>query len=265
MYLSFNFLSFIFSEDRIKVVTPESPEQRDLLPKIAAAFESLHKSQDDIRTLLFYYTGHFSTETGFLLDGNNSVLNLTDLKAHFERFCQERKETKRIIAFLDCCEAPDIENTQLKCDQVQIFQLNVCKQDEKAYQSINGSLFRKLFVQALTRKIFNKDCIIQSDPCKYCEMSGEFISITKIFEYISEHIASKYKERKPVIYLAKESTFSATCFGYNIDFAAEFEFKFQNKNFEDKGKVEIEQGIYCDLNKLKSCIHHALCGKVFHT
>ncbi|XP_060580889.1 uncharacterized protein LOC132737592 isoform X2 [Ruditapes philippinarum] len=249
------------SEERIKVVTPESPGQRDLLPKIAAAFKSLHDSKD-IRTLLFYYTGHFSSsETGFLLDGNNSVLNLTDLQAHFERFCEKRKETKRIIAFLDCCEPPVIEISLPKSKQVQICQLNVCRQNEVAYQNKDGSLFRMLFVQALTRKIFNIDCIIYSDECKYCVMSGEFISITKIFDYISDHITSENKGRKPAISLPIDSTTDETCFGYNIELAAEFEFKFQNKNFEENVKIEITKGIYCDIDKLKSCIHHALCEK----
>ncbi|XP_053390833.1 uncharacterized protein LOC128553684, partial [Mercenaria mercenaria] len=257
-------------KENVRVVTPsDSGKPEKLLPRLSEAMDYL-KSKEDLETLLLYFTGHHSMESGFTLGGDSEdILTVQKLQEDLKKLSQEWGKETRILVFLDCCYPPSVkvQIPELSNEYVQMIQVNACRPEEPSRQPLNGSNFQKFFIQALTRRSFNKRCHNKiSDygvqgkemECPDCKMSGDFITVERLLEYISEHMGKSLSGNQPVMN-THNITWLRASIGYNVDFDVTLEIKFEGPN--QKRDVCFPQQIFYDIEKLKESVLENLIGK----
>lgn len=215
----------------------------------------------------------------------------------------EPMSSRRFIVFFDCCEAPLDDSHELfereqreralvqlkdpsliagpiastrklqcisfdNCDNYSLVQINACRCITKhAEPQSDRNMFRKLLVQALTRKALNQQCCINTQQptksqCKDCGLTGDFVTMQSLVDYIDEHLRKIAPEiGQPMIY-AKHLSAHEAKIGYVVNCCADLQFTYSYKNV--KRRENVAQQMFSDMSQLKVVIFRRFFGKYKH-
>lgn len=238
-----------------------------MLQKVIGAFDHL-KSKGDIHTVLIYFSGHHVSSNGFRLGKMGDFLSVERLKLQMQELMASYStgsrpygiSERRFFVFLDCCTSPDVLLPTLSNGtSLSIVQINSCRITQTAESNdADGSVFSKLFEQALTRRALGRRCInVGCDECN--DMKGEFITVEQLFRYVTKHMQDYCKNRlqvaQPVINV-QQASWHDLSIAYVVDFPVDLEFKV--KGCPEREKVP--QQIYFDIHQLKIYLFGKLMG-----
>lgn len=153
------------------------------------------------------------------------------------------------------------------CDKYSLVQINTCRRITNAGLQSEASMFRKLLVQALTRKALNQECCVNTQPltqgkCKDCGLPGNFVTMQTLQLYIHKHLQKIAPETgQPMIYAQHLSADEAKI-GYVVNCCADLQFTYSYKNIKRKGIVA--QQMFSDMFQLKVVIFRCFFGKYLH-
>ncbi|KAH3836300.1 hypothetical protein DPMN_109670 [Dreissena polymorpha] len=186
-----------------------SPTTIPVAFRIESAFEKLNAK--GIHTLVFIYSGHHDTETGFLI-GKNEYFPTNKIN----ECIQNMRGVKTVIAFLDCCQAKTID-----VKDICLIQFNATGPNAVAIGLRDeGSYFTKYLLQAFTLKASGAQC---SQCGSKCKLDGDFITLGNLWTYIGNH-RSGLKSMEPHLN-TKNIEWRTTYLAYN--YASKVEFPFE--------------------------------------
>lgn len=175
-------LCLISREENVQVVCPkEQQTSQDMKMKIKKAVEDLKGR--NLQTLVFVFSGHHTTESGYQLGRSDERIEHSELKSLLETL-----PVSKYIIFLDCCQPPIFSLDKRIC-----VQLNACDSRQNAIISIEKrSLFTKFLIQAFTLEARGRKCMNEEQfagyRCAKCSVKGDgFITIHDLLEYVSCH------------------------------------------------------------------------------
>ncbi|WAR02844.1 hypothetical protein MAR_009402 [Mya arenaria] len=225
------------SEENTAVIKPNSggnatPENECL--ERTAIEDALQRIVDnDIETLVFYYSGHHG-DNGFRLN-DKTTMTIDEIGDSISEKFNERQMTKegeentvrtlRVLLFLDCCMPLELkikDNPTIK-----IIQFNACADTEEAIVEKRESIFTKFVIQAFTKKASAKKCL--NEVCSNqmeCGIEGNFVTMDALLQYVNKHVSDAVVGKKSSTQVRARGALDSkdVIIGYNYDFKMEFAF-----------------------------------------
>ncbi|XP_053384814.1 uncharacterized protein LOC128550231 [Mercenaria mercenaria] len=274
-------------EKYVRTITPSdstSPEHsEDCISQLQRAFNDL--KENDIKTIFFYYSGHYSKADGFIIQKRKvdtvvpskeqeykcEHLSLSNFKDMLRSFLVQNngktadRKDKNFIITLDCCEAPIIRLDDSASHDDNISQLNACRPDQAAIKEPDGSgsLFKKIFIQALTMKSTNDNCFLQRDGmrCGICPFMGEdFITIGSLNTYIGRHMKEYQKLLCTEPQMPLQYASSDVKIAYLVDSTSELSFTMKFGEIQKEYKIAYH--FFNNTSQLKETLFNEFMDKM---
>ncbi|WAR02847.1 Y1105-like protein [Mya arenaria] len=225
------------SEENTAVIEPNSggnaTPENECLERTAIENALKRIVDNDIETLVFYYSGHHG-DSGFRLNDKTTMTideigdSISDI-FNEQQMTKEREEntvrTLRVLLFLDCCMPGELKT---KGNQnINIIQFNACADTEEAIVEKKESIFTKFVIQAFTKKASAKKCL--NEVCSNqmeCGIEGNFVTMDALLQYVNKHVSDAVVGRKSSTQVIARGAFDPkdVIIGYNYDFKMEFAF-----------------------------------------
>ncbi|XP_060555946.1 uncharacterized protein LOC132716641 [Ruditapes philippinarum] len=252
-------------DEYVKTIQSSLHNYEDIRSQIQNAFSAHIRA--GLSTILFYYTGHYTKENGFVLNSSNEetqsetrnqFMSLAEFKDILRSFSKggldesEKSGLRRLIIVLDCPEAPLLCSDESRLfEDMNLVQLNSCQSDQKAVSS--RRFFNKAFIQGLTIKSTKEECFLMTDhgiTCEICPINGDdFITFGNLQTYIYRHMKALGDENvtEPVLYASKYDWI-----GYLIHTDNKIKFKIANDGKQKD--YTISCNFFTNINQLKEAL-----------
>lgn len=262
-----------FSEDKIVTIKPHTPGKSDTILKkklIEELTRFMSAQSSENKTLLLYFSGHYYKQKGFQLGNNENFITVKEFQDHLFGSEVKSEHSIRLIVFLDCCTAPKISPEKFQCSKdVILVQMNASRPNEQTLgDEIEGSIFQRLFTQALTGRALSTKCtsITQNNhECQNCFIDSEFVSINNLHDFIDKHYTAYKLSSRPTIYIPNVVIKNDLIIGYAINFCVDLEFHFKWK--EHTVVQKISPRMFYDIEELRTVLFDKFChfvGKYIH-